>query len=227
MVSYSNTIRFNFLYVDKYSFGRTWVYPESKIPYCMLRYILDGTAEFCVDGKTFIVEKDQIAYISEDSDLSCKALDDNFSFISIRFTSSVYYEGANFLSEYFGVPQIIEGDDTIKQFFYDLYNTALDNKNTKTFRINAYLELIIAHIIEKNSDNKPEKEPKSLKKIEDQAFSLENIKRRAKRSNIKDDPRITAVYDYIVSHPTEQFSSKKLSDMANIAETTFRRLFMF
>lgn len=31
--SFMNTIRFNFLYIDKYSFGRTWIYPESAIPY--------------------------------------------------------------------------------------------------------------------------------------------------------------------------------------------------
>ena len=44
--SFMNTIRFNFLYIDKYSFGRTWTYPESAIPYNMLRYIIDGSAEF-------------------------------------------------------------------------------------------------------------------------------------------------------------------------------------
>ena len=48
--SFMNTIRFNFLYIDKYSFGRTWTYPESAIPYNMLRYIIDGSAEFVVDG---------------------------------------------------------------------------------------------------------------------------------------------------------------------------------
>ena len=47
--SFMNTIRFNFLYIDKYSFGRTWTYPESAIPYNMLRYIIDGSAEFVVD----------------------------------------------------------------------------------------------------------------------------------------------------------------------------------
>ena len=31
--SFMNTIRFNFLYIDKYSFGRTWTYPESAKPY--------------------------------------------------------------------------------------------------------------------------------------------------------------------------------------------------
>ena len=55
--SFMNTIRFNFLYIDKYSFGRTWIYPESAIPYNMLRYVIDGSAEFMVDDESVIVKK--------------------------------------------------------------------------------------------------------------------------------------------------------------------------
>mgnify|MGYP000464843067 FL=1 len=95
--SFMNTIRFNFLYIDKYSFGRTWTYPESAIPYNMLRYIIDGSAEFVVDGETVIVRKGQVSYIPEGCWLSCKALADPFAFYSIRFTTSVFYEGAHFL----------------------------------------------------------------------------------------------------------------------------------
>jgi len=223
--SYLDIIRFNFLYVDKYSFGRTWVYPESTIPYCMLRYIIDGKAEFCVDGETYIVEKDQIAYLPEGCNLLCRALVDNFSFISIRFTTSVYYEGANFLTEYFGFPRAIDGDETVKKYFYEIYNRALTDRNTKIFRIRGYLELIIAHIIEKNSDNKDYTESKRKRNRGDGVYSLEEIKRRTKKSNVKDDPRIRVVYDYILAHPTEQYTSEKLSNMADLSETTFRRLF--
>ncbi len=48
----SNTIdniRFNFLYIDTYSFGSTWVYPESFVPYNMLRYIISGEGTFFID----------------------------------------------------------------------------------------------------------------------------------------------------------------------------------
>lgn len=55
--SFMNTIRFNFLYIDKYSFGRTWIYPESAIPYNMLRYVIDGSAEFMVDDESVIVKR--------------------------------------------------------------------------------------------------------------------------------------------------------------------------
>lgn len=61
--SFMNTIRFNFLYIDKYSFGRTWIYPESAIPYNMLRYVIDGSAEFMVDDESVIVKKGQVSYI--------------------------------------------------------------------------------------------------------------------------------------------------------------------
>ena len=37
-----DNVRFNFLYIDTYSFGPTWVYPESVVPYNMLRYIISG-----------------------------------------------------------------------------------------------------------------------------------------------------------------------------------------
>ncbi len=78
--SFMNKIRFNFLYIDKYSFGRTWIYPESAIPYNMLRYIIDGSAEFIVDNEVVMVKKGQVSYIPEGCQLSCRALEDTFSF---------------------------------------------------------------------------------------------------------------------------------------------------
>lgn len=54
-----DNVRFNFLYVDKYSFGRTWVYPESIVPYNMLRYIRSGAATFFIDDKELSVEKNK------------------------------------------------------------------------------------------------------------------------------------------------------------------------
>lgn len=222
MDSSINSIRFNFLYVDKYSFGRTWAYPESTIPYSMLRYILDGKAEFNVDGKTYIVEKNQISYLPEGCNLSCKALDDNFSFISIRFTTSVFYEGANFLTEYFGIPEIIDGDEIIKNYFYEIYKWILTDSNSKIFYVRGYLELIIANIIYKVNSNENIKINKETEGIN---YNMEEIKRRSRKCNTKEDPRIRIVTDYILMHPTEKYTSQKLSDMADIAETTFRRLF--
>ena len=46
MSSVVDNVRFNFLYIDTYSFGRNWVFPESMVPYNMLRYIESGAATF-------------------------------------------------------------------------------------------------------------------------------------------------------------------------------------
>lgn len=222
MDSDMNSIRFNFLYVDKYSFGRTWTYPESTIPYSMFRYILDGKAEFKIDGETYVVEKNQISYLPERCNLSCKALEDNFSFISIRFTTSVFYEGANFLTEYFGIPKIVDGDEIIKNYFHEIYKWILTDSNAKMFYVRGYLELIIAHVICKVNSNK---DIKVNKETEDINYNMEKIKSRSRKCNIKEDLRIRIVIDYILMHPTEKYTSQELSHMANIAETTFRRLF--
>lgn len=40
--TYIEGVRINFLYIDKYSFGKAWYMPETKIPYSMLRYITVG-----------------------------------------------------------------------------------------------------------------------------------------------------------------------------------------
>ena len=46
-----SSMRLIFLYVDRYVFRRGWAYPESYVPYCMLRYILKGSAVFRVNGE--------------------------------------------------------------------------------------------------------------------------------------------------------------------------------
>lgn len=222
MSTFEDSVRFNFLYVDKYSFGRTWVYPESVIPYSMLRYIVEGSAEFTVDNQTYIVEKDQIAYLPEGSRLSCRALDDNFSFISIRFKASVYYEGTDFLMNYYNFPRTVNGDELLKSLFYDVYKWVFTDSPARMLYISGSLTLIIANIIskvDKRSILKKRLERNSLE------YNFEEIKRRSKKSNVKEDPRISVVTDYIIMHPTEKYTAETLSKMADVSETTFRRLF--
>ena len=73
MYSAIDNIHFHFLYIDRYSFGRNWIFPESSIPYNMLRYIESGTASFFIDSQEYSVKKDQIIYIPKGSQLSCFA----------------------------------------------------------------------------------------------------------------------------------------------------------
>ena len=67
-----DNIRFNFLYIDTYSFGKNWVYPESIVPYNMLRYIEFGSGTFFIDDEEFVVSKSQIVYIPKGSLVSVK-----------------------------------------------------------------------------------------------------------------------------------------------------------
>lgn len=220
--SFMNTIRFNFLYIDKYSFGRTWTYPESAIPYNMLRYIIDGSAEFVVDGETVIVRKGQVSYIPEGCWLSCKALEDTFAFYSIRFTTSVFYEGANFLREYYNFPLVMDVGEGIEPYFSDIYKWVRTDQKSKSFHVRGALDTLIASLIDILNSDEPDDVKAEINGLE---YNLEQIRKRVKKSTVQTDPRIQTVIDYIMLNPTEEYTSDKLSGMAEVAETTFRRLF--
>lgn len=220
--SFMNTIRFNFLYIDKYSFGRTWTYPESAIPYNMLRYIIDGSAEFVVDGETVIVRKGQVSYIPDGCWLSCKALEDTFAFYSIRFTTSVFYEGANFLREYYNFPLVMDVGEGIEPYFSDIYKWVRTDKKSKSFHVRGALDTLIASLIDILNSDEPDDVKAEINGLE---YNLEQIRKRVKKSTVQTDPRIQTVIDYIMLNPTEEYTSDKLSGMAEVAETTFRRLF--
>lgn len=220
--SFMNTIRFNFLYIDKYSFGRTWTYPESAIPYNMLRYIIDGSAEFVVDGETVIVKKGQVSYIPEGCWLSCRALEDTFAFHSIRFTTSVFYEGANFLREYYNFPLVMDVGEGIGSYFSDIYKWVRTDKKSKAFHVRGALDTLIASLIDILNSDEPDDVKAEINGLE---YNLEQIRKRVKKSTVQTDPRIQTVIDYIMLNPTEEYTSDKLSGMAEVAETTFRRLF--
>ena len=198
--SFMNTIRFNFLYIDKYSFGRTWTYPESAIPYNMLRYIIDGSAEFVVDGETVIVRKGQVSYIPEGCWLSCKALEDTFAFYSIRFTTSVFYEGANFLREYYNFPLVMDVGEGIEPYFSDIYKWVRTDKKSKSFHVRGALDTLIASLIDILNSDEPDDVKAEINGLE---YNLEQIRKRVKKSTVQTDPRIQTVIDYIMLNPTE------------------------
>ena len=220
--SFMNTIRFNFLYIDKYSFGRTWIYPESAIPYNMLRYVIDGSAEFMVDDESVIVKKGQVSYIPEGCRLSCRALEDTFSFYSIRFTTSVFYEGANFLREYYNFPLVMDEGEEIGQYFSGIFKWVRTDKKSKVFHVRGALDSLIASLIDILNSDEPDDVKAEINGLE---YNLEQIRKRVKKSTIQTDPRIQTVIDYIMLNPTEEYTSAKLSGMAEVAQTTFRRLF--
>lgn len=215
-----DNVRFNFLYVDKYSFGRTWVYPESMIPYNMLRYIISGEALFFVDEERVEVKTNQIVYVPRGCRLSCQAISDNFSFISIRFTTSVYFEGGDFLADYYGIPRVMENKNE-KLHFEAIYNWIKTDNPGRLFFVRGNLELLIGALI---ADAK-ESGLSSSGCLESEEYKLEKVKLRIRKSNQKIDPRIQVVADYIVLHPTEQYTPARMAQMAELSKQRFSYLF--
>lgn len=215
-------MRFNFLYVDRYVFRRDWYYPESDIPYCILRYMIKGSAMFIIDGIEYKIQENQIAYIPEGCKLECHGLSDEIEFISIRFATTVRIDDSNFLEEYFHIKTITpNADQVVLGYFTEIYKNALSNNAGRHFRIRGNLELIIAYLMEQEPS-----EEMLVKDLPPADLSISGIRRRIARSTmIKKDARIQRVVDYLVAHPTEPFDTHFLSEMAQISPSTLRRLF--
>ena len=252
MYSAIDNIHFHFLYIDRYSFGRNWIFPESSIPYNMLRYIESGTASFFIDSQEYSVKKDQIIYIPKGSQLSCFATSSHFSFTSIRFTSSVFFEGGDLLGDYYHLPKIMEGKGE-SLYFDEMYQWVKKDSPAKMFFVRGYLELLIASLIAKVNPEREQEEfpPISLNTkndIEEQAKNSANlssqsqpsscskkeateeqdlakIRNQIKKSGTGMDSRIQGVVDYILLHPNEKYSPSRLAEMAELSKQRFTALF--
>lgn len=218
-------MRFNFLYVDKYTFHSGWFFPEDYIPYCLLRFITRGEAVFKINGEEIIVHKNEIAYIPEGAVMSCWALSDNIEFYSIRFCVTARLNDSDFLGEYFHIPTITKNaQESVLTYFQEIYQSATSQNPSRLFRIRGNLELILAYLTQR-ANAEGEAEVPSEHDVPD-AHSLEAIRRRnAKTQNINRDPRIQVVVDYLTPHLNESFTIQSLSEMAQVSQTSFRRLF--
>lgn len=221
MTTTVDNIRFNFLYSDVYAFGRTWVYPESMVPYNMLRYIISGKAVFFMDGEEIFVKKGEIVYVPRGCRLSCHALEDNFSFNSIRFTTSVFFEGGNFLADYYGVPRVMAATEQESEYFKQIHTWVKTENRARMFFVRGYLELLIGSLIAKASDGM---QPVRVDPGNERG-DLEELKRRMRKSDKTVDSRIQVVLDYLLLHPTEKFTPQKMADMAELSRQRFSYLF--
>ncbi len=214
-----DNIHFTFLYVDLYSMGKTWVYPESVIPYNILRYIAKGRAEFCIDGEVTEVEENQIVYIPSGCRMSCSSLTDTFEFFSIRFTTSVFYESEDVLDVYYGIPRVTEnkGEDV---YFREIYKWVKMEHIAKRCFVRGYLDLLIGSLAVRGK--KIDREEQSVQR---ETYDLEKIKRRAMKTSQRIDPRIEIVVDYVVLHPTEKYTPKKMASMVELSKQRFSSLF--
>ena len=220
-----SAMRFNFLYVDKYTFHSGWFFPEDYIPYCLLRFITRGEAVFKINGEEIIVHKNEIAYLPEGAVMSCWALSDNIEFYSIRFCVTARLNDSDFLGEYFHIPTITKNaQESVLTYFQEIYQSATSQNPSRLFRIRGNLELILAYLTQR-ANAEGEAEVPSEHDVPD-AHSLEAIRRRnAKTQNINRDPRIQVVVDYLTPHLNESFTIQSLSEMAQVSQTSFRRLF--
>ena len=218
-----DNVRFNFLYIDTYSFGPTWVYPESVVPYNMLRYIISGEGVFCIDDEEVKVKKNEIAYIPRGCRMSCHSLTDNFSFCSIRFTTAVFFEGGDFLADYYGIPRVMEntGED---RYFELIYQWVKSESPARMFFVRGYLEVLIAEMIFRASKNRrPEISGGGLKN--DEEITIEKLRQRIKKSNRRADGRIQVVMDYVSLHPTEKYTPARMAEIAGLSKQRFTHLF--
>lgn len=216
-----DNVRFNFLYIDSYSFGKTWVYPESVVPYNLLRYITSGEGIFFIDGEKVTVKKNQIAYVPRGCHMSCHALTDNFSFISIRFTTSVFFEGGDFLSDYYRLPRLMESKGENK-YFEKIHYWVKSENPAKVFLVRGYLEVLIGTLTARA--NKESVSAAGVPKNAEE-YTLDKIRQRLKKSNLRIDSRIQVVVDYIILHPTEKYTPAKMAEMAGLSKQRFSHLF--
>lgn len=224
-------MRFNFLYVDKYFFKQGWVYPESYVPYCMVRYILKGSAVFIIDGVQYTVHQDEVAYIPDGCMLECYSLDNDLEFISIRFVTTVQLNGGDYLEEFFHVPPVTSAAQPgLLAHFQEVYRNATSKNSGRLFRIRGNLELIIALLVEQQEavalDQTSDSSGETPESVAADPFTVERIYHREKRSlTIKRDPRIQTVVEYLINHPTERFNISYLCDIAQMSPSSLRRHF--
>ena len=221
-----SAMRFNFLYVDKYTFHSGWFFPEDYIPYCLLRFITRGEAVFKINSEEIAVHKNEIVYIPEGAVMSCWALSDNVEFYSIRFCVTARLNDSDFLGEYFHIPTVTKNvQENVLTYFQEIYQSATSQNPSRLFRIRGNLELIIAYLTQ-CANAECEGDGSSHDRELPDVHSLEAIRRRnAKTQNINRDPRIQIVVDYLTPHLNEQFTIQSLSEMAQVSQTSFRRLF--
>lgn len=214
-----DSVRFTFLYVGLYSMGATWVYPESKIPYNIFRYIVKGKAEFCINNETFIVKENDIVYIPSGCTLSCQSLTDTFEFYSIRFAASVLYESEDVLKRYYGIRRITysQGEDV---YFKEIYKWVKSDHAARKCFVRGYLDLLIGSL-----SLKGEKLEKETGELGSENYDLDKLKQKEWKDSQQIDSRIQVVADYIILHPKEKYNPEKMADMASLSKQRFSSLF--
>ncbi len=221
--NYSPTV----LYVEKYSFSTKWVYDDAYIPYCIVRYIHSGSAVFTVNDTSYHVNAGDVFYIPQGCRLNCKAKED-IVFTSVRFIGNIQISEMDTLNHLWGISQLyhFQEHSEMSNWFDEMYHSAISRVTYKRLVTRGYLNLICAELAKYSAENLEEEE--SLRKdraIQESAVDMDYIRRRAFESQVKTDPRIQSLADYIVLHPEENITREKMCAMCSVSESTLRRLF--
>lgn len=216
-----------FLYVDKYRFPKEWSNQANQIPYCMIRYICSGSANFVVDGQTYTVKEGDVFYIPQGCQLYCAALEE-IVFISIRFIGSIQIQDEDMLKRLWNIDRqhSFVNQPEVGEWFEKTYQSAISRAKYKRLETRGYLNLICAALA-KQSANEEEKEEtvQADREMMESMHDMKYIRKRALATHTKTDPRIQALVDYITLHPEINLTRDQMCKMCDVSETTLRRLF--
>ena len=218
--NYSPTL----LFVERYVFPSTWVYPEAKCPYSMARYILSGSAVFRVDGEEYTVNQGDVFYIPQGCQLFCKAKE-KIEFISVRFFDSIQLPEENMLKYLWNVQQLyhFQEDQEIRKYFEEIYRYAISKVSYKRLVMRGYLNLICAKLAALSVQEKEdfEEDRVSMEALSD----IDYVRERALESVKHKDPRINMLVEYITLHPEKNLTQEQMCEMVSISGSTLRRIF--
>ncbi len=216
----NQAIRIDYLFADRYDFTINWVFPENVVPYSMFRYIVDGKARFLIDNDQFIVNKGQIVYIPEGSTLFCEALEKEFSFISIRFSSPISTDKLDEYPGHYNIPAVVDcNDEDITQYFFKILQVRDSGSVGKWHKIKGYLELIMAFMLEQGYIHN------QLKATESSNEGLFVKLKKQKSKIVRTDSRVKEVVEYLTTHLNEKIDLNKLYEIADLSPSAFRRIF--
>jgi len=197
-----------FLYVDTYTFNKDWKFKEEKVPYSMIRFIVEGNAKFIIDDNVYDVGKNDIIYIPESCNLQCMSVSNHFSFISIRFTASYSIHGLKIWSEIMDFDTQIKCEDKfIIDCFYSMIKEKNANRSGTSFVLRGYLEIIVGYLINISKE-----------KGESRTCKIQYYNREI-------DSRVQAIVNDMINNPFREFSTEFYCRLSDISEASFRRLF--
>lgn len=225
-----SAIRLNYLFVDQYTFPSTWVYPLSAIPYSMLRLIERGTALFTVDGEDLAVREGQVVHIPQGCSLACRATSDEFTFISVRFTSALPLDERGAWPEGPGISRITEcADPEIRRYFRLMVEARKSASEAKMFRLKGYLELIAAYLVDESAKRHavPAGDSPGPRPGERSAEAGPGSRHAAMPGGpvLKLDTRVQGVVEYLTMHPFEGIDMDRMCALTELSPSSLRRLF--